>query len=369
MGVLFGGLSTEHEISLRSALFVLKNLPEKYTIVPIGISKSGLFYSLTGEYNTKDFNSYTIEDLQTIVAGKVPKIHSESKNALSVIYPIPLTGLTDLNLAGDVFRCLNIHVDCFLPILHGTNGEDGRIQSIFELAEIAYIGCDRVASVIGMDKDIQKKLVRDAGIAVANYAAVTHKEFINNPEKTIHYIESLITYPCCIKPNALGSAIGVNKAKNQAELSVALIDAFQYDTKVLVEEWMHGTEVECGFLGDEDNPQITTPGEISTENFYSYDEKYSESSKASLFIPARLDANRIQPLKTLGEKVAKALNLRGLARIDFWNIETQNRFVFNEVNTIPGLTSISMFPKLWEYDGIAASEWLETLITEAFEYK
>lgn len=365
IGVLFGGRSAEHEISLRSVLYVLKNMPHKYSIVPIGISRQGEFYSLDGRFYAKHFNEFSIEDLAAIVSGKAPKKMPYVKNVKSTFYPFPQAGRKRLGAKKTGLRNLNAAVSCILPVLHGPNGEDGRLQSLFELADIPYVGCDRVGSVIGMDKDVQKRLVRDAGINVAKYIAIEREEFDDNQADVCTRIEKHLGYPNFIKPNALGSAVGAGKAHNREELITKLQEALKYDSKVLVEELMHGTEIECAFLGTGYKPRVTVPGEISTEDFYSYDEKYSSTSKAQLFVPARLDDHQIQHVKSLAKDVARVLGLKGFARIDFWNTQNGRKIVFNEVNTIPGLTSISMFPKLWEYEGVTASMWLEELVENA----
>lgn len=362
VGVLFGGRSAEHEISLRSAIYVLKNLPARYSIVPIGISREGEFHSLEGHFNAKDFNEVSIKDLEAIVSGRSPKSMPHVKNLKSTFYPFPQAAHRRLGYKQTGFRNLNASISCIFPVLHGPNGEDGRLQSLFELADIPYVGCDRVGSVVGMDKDIQKRLVRDAGINVAKYLAIEREEFDENQAGVCDRVEKSIGYPNFVKPNALGSAVGAGKAHDKKELIIKLKAAFEYDNKVLVEELMHGTEIECAFLGTSYKPRITTPGEIATEDFYSYDEKYSASSKAQLFVPARLDEAQTQHVKSLAKDVARVLGLRSFARIDFWSTQNSRKIVFNEVNTIPGLTSISMFPKLWEYEGVTASMWLEELV-------
>lgn len=367
VGVLFGGRSSEHEISLRSAIYVLKNLPQKYSIVPIGISREGEFYSLEGEFNAKNFDAFTIDDLAAIVSGNAPQNMPNAKNCKSMFYPVPwLSSHEESSYL--TFRNLNRDVSCVFPVLHGTNGEDGRLQGLFELADIPYVGCDRVSSVIGMDKDVQKRLTRDAGISVANFTTMDREEFEANETNACTRIEAEIGYPCFVKPNALGSAIGAGKANNREQLILKLKDALFYDSKAIIEELIKGTEIECAFLGNAHNSRITTPGEISTEDFYSYDEKYSSGSKASLFVPARLEEVRVRQVKSLAKKVVKTLGLRGFARIDFWSVNNQ-KFIFNEVNTIPGLTSISMFPKLWEYEGVSAQAWLEELVENSLQYK
>lgn len=366
VGVLFGGRSAEHEISLRSTLYVLKNLPTHYTIIPIGVSRAGEFYSLEGRFNAKHFNDFSIKDLSAIVSGRTPKSMPHVKNVKSTFYPFPQAARKRLSSKTNGFRNLNAEVSCLFPVLHGPNGEDGRLQSLFELADLPYVGCDRVSSVVGMDKDIQKRLARDTGINVAKYVSIERDEFEESPNDVCTKIEKQLGYPNFVKPNALGSAVGAGKAHSKTELIQKLKDAFKYDNKALVEELMHGTEIECAFLGTGYKPRVTVPGEISTEDFYSYDEKYSSSSKAQLFVPARLDEPQIQHVKSLAKDIARILGLRGFARIDFWSIQNGRKFVFNEVNTIPGLTSISMFPKLWQHEGVTASMWLEELVESCF---
>lgn len=369
IAVLFGGRSSEHEISLRSCVFILKSLPEKYQILPIGIDRNGIFRSLTGSFTCKNFQNITIENLAEIVDGKVPNQFPESQNKESFILPVRKDSLNPDNFQGTSYRILNHEIDCVFPVLHGSNGEDGRLQGFLEMAEIAYIGCDMRASAVGMDKDIQKRLARDAGIPVAKYRCVHIDEFTENPQKILEEIEKKFSYPCFVKPNSMGSAVGTNKAKSQTELKRALQEAFAFDQKALVEEFLVGTEVECAFLGTETHPRVTVAGEISTDDFYSYEEKYSSSSKASLSIPAKLSPERMKTLQSYACTVAKAMGIYGLARIDFWNIKNSDEFVFNEYNTIPGMTSISMFPKLWEYEKIMATQWIEELIEKAFQRK
>ena len=250
--------------------------------------------------------------------------------------------------------------------MHGQNGEDGRLQGLFELADLAYVGCDIRSSVIGIDKDIQKRLAKLAGVPVAKYELIEIEQFQKKLEETIHRIEKNINYPCFIKPNSLGSAVGTGRAKNRGELETLLREALAFDQKALVEEPMTGTEVECAFLGDSYNPKITIAGEIATSDFYSYEEKYANTSKAELFIPARLSPEKMQELKNFAKTIAVITGISGLCRIDFWNCKKTNTFIFNEINTIPGLTSISMFPKLWEYEGVNGELWIEEVIEAAY---
>ncbi len=369
VAVLFGGRSSEHEISLRSAVFILKNIPSHYYIIPVGISREGVFHSLTGQLTSANFKDITIQMLAQIVDGQVPSGFLKSKNAASSLLPWRKDALKTEHFANSPLRILNLEASCIFPVLHGPNGEDGRLQGLFELAEMAYVGCDLRGTVIGIDKDLQKKLAKLAGIPVAKYEVVETEELQENYEQVLKRIETHIGYPCFVKPNSMGSAVGANKAKNQAELKQALTEALAFDPKALVEELLIGTEVECSFLGSPTHPRVTLAGEIAPKEFYSYEEKYADNSEASLYIPARLPPARMEELKSLAMKTAKTLGIQGMARIDFWNIVKEEKFVFNEINTIPGLTSISMYPKLLEHEGIMAPVWIEEVIERAYARK
>lgn len=365
--VLFGGRSSEHEISLRSSVFILKNIPEKYQIIPVGISRDGMFYSLSGVYKSSQFKDITIEDLALITDGKVPERFSSSCIQKSVILPFRTEIIS--HSKESEFRILNLESSCVFPVLHGQNGEDGRLQGLLELAEMAYVGCDVRASAIGIDKDVQKRLARDAGVPIAKYETITTEEFEHNKEECLAHIEKSLGYPCFIKPNSSGSAVGTGKAKNRQELEHSLKEALAFDQKALIEEFLHGTEVECAFLGTPYSHRITIAGEISTSDFYSYEEKYASTSHAQLFLPARLEADRMKELQKHAANVAKAMGIFGLSRIDFWNCPDTNTFVFNEFNTLPGLTSISMFPKLLEHEGVTGPMWIEHLICAGLDRK
>jgi D-alanine-D-alanine ligase len=374
VAVLFGGRSSEHEISLRSALFILKNIPEKYGIIPVAINRDGMFFSLEGVFESGDFSNATVEDLAIIVEGGVPSSFEGKRNLKSLLLPyikgeiqkdFPQFYYSTFSQQSK-YRILNLEASCFFPVLHGQNGEDGRLQGLFELAEIAYVGCDIRSSVVGIDKDIQKRLAHEAGVLVAKYEVVEYEGFESDKEGSLIHIEKSIGYPCFIKPNALGSAVGTGRAKNRPELEKLLKEALSFDQKVLIEEPMVGTEVECAFLGTSYAPRVTLAGEIAAKDFYSYEEKYASNSEAELFIPARLSSERMQELCDLAKKMAKITGVSGLCRIDFWNCKKTNRFVFNEINTLPGLTSISMFPKLWEYEGILGKQWIEEVIEGAY---
>ena len=363
IAVLFGGRSSEHEISLRSSIFILNHIPLRYQIIPVGIHRDGRFFYLEGDLTSKNFKDVTTEHLKSIIDGHVPSLFPYAKVTKTAILPIPKNQLD--GYINTQFDILNTKCDCFFPVIHGATGEDGCLQGVFDMAEMPYLGCDIRRQVLCIDKDLQKRLVQHAGIPIAKYLAFHIVEYQENPQKIFSRIQNEIGFPAFVKPNSSGSAVGANKINNETEMQLYLEQAFQFDTKIIVEEFLKGTEVECAYLGIEGHHKISTPGEIENENFYSYEEKYSQKSKARLFIPARLSKNRMTELQNLAQKVAVTLGLDAYARIDFWNIESQNRFLFNEVNTIPGMTSISMFPSLWDFDKVTAEQWIEENIRHA----
>ncbi len=362
VAVLFGGRSSEHEISLRSAVYILKNIPKHYSIIPVGISRTGNMSSLTGHFTCLNFQSLTTQDLADIIEGKVPSYLGESQNIPSIILPLNQEACINYRDKNQQWRILNLETNCVFPVLHGPNGEDGRLQGLFELAEMACVGCDSKTSAIGMDKDFQKRLVREAGVPIAKYHVVHGDNYLKEKLLTLESVEKVIGYPCFIKPNSLGSAVGTNKASNRNELEKALENALAFDKAAIIEELLEGTEVEIAFLGTFISPRVSIAGEIVPKNFYSYEEKYSDKSETQLYIPARLELNRMKKLQNLATKVAKTLRLEGLSRIDFWNIKGSEDFLFNEVNTLPGMTPISMFPQLWENAGLSGPSWIQELI-------
>lgn len=363
VAVLFGGRSSEHEISCRSAVFILKNMPEAYRIIPVGISREGDLISLDGTFTAADFAPCTPSDLIDLCAGKPPRFLAKATCARSVLLPTRVSVLR--TFPESPVRVLNLEAGVFFPVLHGPNGEDGRLQGVFELAEVPYVGCDIRASVLGIDKAVQKILAREAGVPVARFEQIDAEEWEESPARLVDRVRSSIGFPCFVKPNALGSAVGVNRATSESELVAHINAALRFDEKALVEEPMVGTEVECAFLGTGVNPRITVAGEIAAKDFYSYDAKYIDDDGAAQFIPARLEPQRMQELRSLAARLARVFSLSGLCRIDFWNCHKTGRFVFNEINTLPGLTSISMFPKLWEHEGIQGRVWIEELIVRS----
>jgi D-alanine-D-alanine ligase len=360
VGIIFGGRSSEHEISLRSAVYIFKQIPSQYRIVPIGLRRDGSCVSLEGTFSNEDFKDVEPADLADFLNGRKMRTLPKANSVESLILPFRTETLA--SLPEYQVRLLNLECGVFFPVLHGPNGEDGRLQGVFEMAEVAYVGCDIRASVVGIDKHLQKLIARQHGIPVAKYELIELEEWQAHASKVIERVREKIGFPCFVKPNSLGSAVGVNRAKDEGELSKYIHEALAFDDKALVEEPMTGTEVECAFLGTGVHPRITVAGEIAPKDFYSYEAKYQVADGADQFIPARLEPARMEELRGHAAKLARALSLTGLSRLDFWNCNKTGRFVFNEVNTLPGLTSISMFPKLWEHEGVFGPQWIDELI-------
>ena len=360
VAVLFGGRSSEHEISLRSAVYVLKNMPNGWRMIPVAITREGKFFSMEGTFTASQFQKCTAEDLMGLMKGEVSASLPKANVVDSIILPMPASQIE--SLSESPLRILNLESGVFFPVLHGPNGEDGRIQGLFEMAEVAYVGNEIRASVVGIDKDLQKRLAREAGVLVARYVPIEKEQWTKAKSTVLQKVTSEIGLPAFVKPNALGSAVGCGIANTLAELE-ALVDAsLRFDCKALVEEPMQGTEVECAFLGTSTSPKISVAGEVAPKGFYTYENKYLNEDGADIFIPARLSEVRMQELRKTAAKVAEVLGLRGLSRIDFWNCTNPERFVFNEVNTLPGLTSISQFPMLWKHDGVSAQQWIEEVL-------
>lgn len=340
--LLFGGRSGEHEVSLLSARSVYEALDkEKYNVFLVGIDKNGhwrigeeakIFLNPTDPHKISlDENS---KEVQTSVKGeKVALKLVDEKEPFATI-------------------------DVIFPIMHGTFGEDGAIQGFLELMNVAYIGSGVLGSAICMDKDIMKRLLRDSGINIANYFCL--KSYELNETKLEEIVEEL-KLPLFIKPANLGSSVGISKVHNQTELIKAVHEAFQYDTKIIFEEFIKGREIEVSVLGN-NIPKASVPGEvIPNHEFYSYEAKYLDENGATFEVPAKLDSHLQEQIQQTAVQAFKTLECFGMARIDFFVTE-DNRIYLNEINTIPGFTKISMYPRLWEESGLRYSELLNNLI-------
>ncbi len=362
VGVLFGGRSSEHEISLRSALTVMSAMdPARYEIVPIGIGRDGRWY--------------LERDALKLLAEKTPHLAALGAGGTQVtLLPHPegraLVATPVDGAGGEVTRAHDAipGLDVVFPVLHGTYGEDGTVQGLFELAGIAYVGAGVLGSALGMDKDAQKRLLREAGVAVVRYFAIERVAHEEAPELGARLARKL-GYPVFVKPNALGSSIGISRVRRGAELAAALDDAFQYDRKALIEAACEGREFECAVLGN-DRPEASVPGEVlvkGAHEFYDYESKYVDPDGSATKIPAEVPAAKAKKLRAMAVAAFKTLSLRGMARVDFLASGDLREIYVNEVNTIPGFTAISMYPKLWEATGIPLPRLIDRLIELGLE--
>ncbi len=347
--VLFGGKSSEHDVSTVSAASVIENIPQdKYDIIKIGITKQGAWYRYNGDTALLPEDKW-VEDTANLVP--------------AFLSPDPTVGgITEITDSG----IRTTRIDAVFPVLHGKNGEDGTVQGLLQLAEIPFVGCDMTSSAACMDKAITNALADQAGIAQAKWLSYTEHEYRSNPQKALNEAAGKLGYPIFVKPAKAGSSVGISKAANINELADAFETAFANDSKVVLEETVIGSEVECAVLGNAE-PVAATPGEIAPCNeFYDYEAKYIAGT-SGLFIPARISEDMLKKVQQQAIKAYKALGCSGLSRVDFF-VNGEN-ILLNEINTIPGFTSISMYPKLWAHSGIGYSELLDRLIKLAIEKK
>ena len=358
VAILFGGKSGEHEVSIVSALSIQNALDKgKYDVTLVGIDKTG---------------RWLMPDQTKVLAqrsnARLIKLN-EIKETVSLL-PFPaeknLVPVSPQNLAttGDGAQ----HFDVILPILHGTYGEDGTVQGLLELANMTNIGSGVLGSALGMDKDMAKRVLRDAGIPVVPFLTVKRGEFKARSQAILDEAERRFGFPYFVKPANMGSSVGVNKVKNASEARGKFEDALSYDTKVLVEQGIDARELECAVLGNND-PQASIVGEIIPHHeFYTYEAKYMDENGASLKIPAddlpKATADRVRQLAV---DAFKALECSGMARVDFFLDRGTGKVYLNEINTIPGFTQISMYPKLWEATGVPYSKLLDKLIELGLE--
>lgn len=346
--ILFGGISPEHEVSLRSAESVLNNLDsEKYHIFPVGITRQG------------EWILYGDTDYSKLPTGQWLQCEANRPAAIS-----PVRGQGLLTFEEDCV--VRQRIDVVFPVLHGENGEDGSVQGLLQLAGIPCVGPAVASSATCMDKTLTKLVCDNAGIPQAAWELVTAESLETRSDKVMDRIEARFSYPVFVKPAGTGSSVGVAKAKDRAALEKALFNAAQFDRKVLVEEFICGREVEVAVLGN-DSPVASICGEVEAgAEFYDYEAKYI-SDCSTLHIPARIDEVTGEKVRDLAIRAYKALGCRGLSRVDFFVTFEGNDIVFNEINTLPGFTSISMYPKLFEASGIPYSQLLDRLLELAGE--
>ena len=374
--ILFGGKSGEHEVSLQSAKSIYEALDKaKYEVFLVGIDKEGRWLLEDAANYLLNAENPKLIALNRANAKPVTAITTEGGAELIALNPSTPprrgSGNNDNRLGA---------IDVFFPITHGTYGEDGCLQGFLELLDAAYVGPGVLGSAVGMDKDVMKRLLRDAGLPIGRFfvtlrprkasqrggqaQGITEQGRSGNIEEFIKEVG----FPIFVKPANLGSSVGISKAKDEDELRKAIEEAFLYDTKIILEEFIKGREIEVSVLGNE-NPEASLPGEVrSSHDFYSYEAKYIDEAGASYDIPARLSPEEISRVQGLACRAFQVLECFGMGRVDFF-LRPTGEFVVNEINTLPGFTKISMYPKLWEATGVPYSELLERLIELALEKK
>ncbi len=382
VGILFGGRSGEHEVSLLSAASVLEAIDKtKYEVVPIGITKDG--HWLMAEHaermlkgNAGEGARATPTHLRAGDPEATPGAAVLARGESVIVPPEPAHregGMspfqTDANLRRAADRAIN--VDVIFPVLHGTFGEDGTIQGLLELADIAYVGAGVLGSSAGMDKDVMKSLFRAAGLPIVRQVTVLRSQFEGEPKKVQKIVGSKLKYPVFVKPANLGSSVGIAKAHDAKELGPAIAEAAKFDRKIVIEEGVGGKkhkarELECAVLGN-DAPKASVAGEVvPCKEFYDYDAKYlAEGSE--LVIPAKITKAEMKTVQRLAIAAFQAVDCTGLARVDFLMDPKSRRIFVNEINTMPGFTAISMYPKLWAATGVPYPELIDRLIQLGIE--
>ncbi|MFM2424252.1 MAG: D-alanine--D-alanine ligase [Candidatus Parcubacteria bacterium] len=345
VGILFGGKSAEHEVSLQSAKNVIDAIDkDKYEVSLIGIDK-------TGRWLLPNKSQFLLNESDP----KLIKLNKENEESVALI---PQSGGELTNLTND-----NVHtsIDVVFPILHGPFGEDGTIQGLLKLSGVPFVGAGVLGSAVGMDKDVMKRLLRDAGIPIGDFLVFKVGEKID-----FDAIVNKLGLPFFVKPANLGSSVGVNKVKDRQTFDIAVGEAFEYDTKILIEEFIDGRELECAVLGNQE-PQASGIGEvIPNQEFYSYSAKYIDHNGAVLEIPAKIPEEVSEKVRELAIKTFKVLSCEGLGRVDVF-LKKDGTVLVNEINTIPGFTKISMYPQLWAAAGVSYPELITRLIDLAIE--
>jgi D-alanine-D-alanine ligase len=383
VGILFGGRSGEHEVSLLSAASVLEAIDKnKFEVVPIGITKKGRW--LTAGHAERllkgEAARATHEHLRAGDPEATPGAALLARGEAVVVPPEPAHresgGMapfqTDAGTAMLARRASDraINVDIIFPVLHGTFGEDGTIQGLLELADIPYVGAGVLGSAAGMDKDIMKSLFRAAGLPIVKHVTVLRSEWESERKKIQKFAESKLKYPVFVKPANLGSSVGISKAHDRKELGPAIDEAAKFDRKIVIEEGVgkkqKAREIECSVLGN-DKPQASVPGEIvPSKEFYDYNAKYLDEG-SQLVIPAKLTKTESKQVQQLAIAAFKAVDCSGLARVDFLMDPKSRKIYVNEINTMPGFTAISMYPKLWAASGLLYPDLIAKLIELGIE--
>lgn len=351
LGIIYGGKSSEHEVSLRTALSIMKAVDaDKYEITPIYVQLDGSW--IKGEPVVGEIEGI---DVLRLSDGVAPSTTSSAK-ALQVV---------NTQKAAAVFSIAS-EIDVIFPVVHGPNGEDGTIQGLLELANLPYVGTGVMASAVGMDKWMMKHVFAQADLPQVSYVGILRSRFENEREKVLEQIEQELGYPCFVKPANMGSSVGINKAKNRDELVAALETAAKFDRRIIVEQFVKARELEIGVLGNEKLLTSVVGEVIAAKEFYDYEAKY-KGAGTELQIPAMVPAYVAEQIAEMAKRAYQALDGSGLSRIDFFWDEGNDHLYINEVNTMPGFTPYSMYPMLFQAAGVEYSELIDRLVQLAIE--
>ncbi|HTV24883.1 MAG TPA: D-alanine--D-alanine ligase family protein [Polyangiaceae bacterium] len=343
VGVIFGGRSGEHEVSVMSARGILKALdPDRFEAVPIGIDRDG---------------RWQLVEPRALLAPGQAAADRVGEGALVQAHEVASSAIERRELSDLSGR---FGVDVFFPIVHGSQGEDGALQGLLEMAGAPYVGCGVLGSAVGMDKDVSKRLLRDAGLPIVDFV-VARAGGVAGAELA-QRVERELGYPCFVKPANLGSSVGVSKVRSASELDAALAEAFRYDRKLVIERGIDAREIETAVLGLS-HPEVSLPGEIVPRHeFYSYEAKYLDPNGAELMVPAPISEAQTREVQQLSLRAFEALELEGLARVDFFLDRHDGRWYVNEVNTLPGFTEVSMYARMWQHTGLSYRDLVTQLI-------
>jgi D-alanine-D-alanine ligase len=356
IGVIFGGRSGEHEVSFRSAHSVINAIDKsKYEVVPIAITKEGNWLAPAAAARLLS------KKTQRLLP---PNTFADDAEDVAIVGDPSRAGLVRLDSDGQTEQ-----LDVIFPVLHGTYGEDGTLQGLLEMAAIPFVGCGTLASACGMDKSIMKALFKDAGLPICRYTLFLRSEWENDREQIARRVSRQLGFPCFVKPANLGSSVGISKATDKASFVKAVELAARYDRKIIAEELVEGRELECAVMGN-DQPQASLPGEYvvhaEAARFLDYTEKYSSTGNVEFVVPAQVSKAVTKRIQTMAVKAYQAIDASGLSRVDFF-LKKDGELLVNEINTLPGLTDVSGFPKMWEASGIPFPQVIDQLIELAIE--
>ena len=359
MGVVFGGRSGEHEVSIRSARAVIEAIDrERYEVVPIAITKEGHWLSPAEAVRMLP------EETRPLLSEKI----SRAENAVAILGDPSRQGLTALENNGQPREPQAL--DVVFPVLHGPFGEDGTIQGLLEMAGIPYVGSGVLGSSCGMDKVVMKTLFRQAGLPICKYTWFLRSEWERDRAGVVRRVGREIGFPCFVKPANLGSSVGISRATDARTLEEAINLAARFDRKLIIEEGLNAREIECGVIGNDD-PQASLPGEYVVHDerarFLDYTEKYSDTGHVEFVVPASIPKRLAERIRRLARQAFQAVDCAGFARVDFFLLRDSNELLLNELNTTPGLTDVSGFPKMWAASGMPFNKVLDRLVELAFE--